>query len=97
MTLSLNFRRLPLVAVVSAVALPTAAPAHDFVTTYPTRAECEVAYVEMNKFDRDWLLATFPDMFASKGEVMEFLTQHVGCEYDPVRGVWFMADHRFDN
>jgi hypothetical protein len=48
------------------------------------------------KFDRDWLLATFPQLFDSRGDVMSFLTQHVNCEYDPEENVWFMADHRFD-
>ena len=96
MNLTSTYRRLAIVAVLASVGLPSAAPAHDFVTTYSTRAECERAYVEMNKFDRDWLLATFPGLFSSPGDVMAFLTQHVGCEYDPDRNVWFMADHRFD-
>ena len=89
-------KKLLTIAISATAGLASAAVAHDFETTYPTRAECERAYVEMNKFDRDWLLATFPGLFDSRGDVMAFLTQHVGCEYDSENNVWFMADHRFD-
>lgn len=89
-------KKLLTIGVFAVAGFTTAASAHDFVTTYETRAQCELAYVEMNKFDRDWLLNNFPQLFDSPGDVMHFLTQHVDCEYDPAENVWFMADHRFD-
>jgi hypothetical protein len=71
-----------------------AAAAHDFETTYETRADCVQAWVEMNDVDRDWLPATFPDVFQTKGDVMHFLTQYVRCDYDPDEDVWYMRDDR---
>ena len=72
----------------------TGAKAHDFSARFDTRAQCETAYADSNKIDRDFLRDFRPDLFQTKGDVMRYLTQYVRCEYDPVEDEWYFEDNR---
>jgi hypothetical protein len=71
-----------------------AANAHDFNATFETQAQCQRAWVEVNKFDRDFLREVAPGRFQTKGDVMAYLTKYIRCEYDPEEDVWYFEDNR---
>lgn len=68
--------------------------AHDFTATYTSQGQCERAWAQMNKVDRDFLPSFRPDLFTTHGDVMRYLTKYVTCEYDPTEEVWYIADNR---
>lgn len=46
------------------------AKAHDFSASFDTRAQCETAWADSNKIDRDFLRELNPELFQTKGDVM---------------------------
>jgi len=85
------------VSVLAATLLLAAVPAqaHDTTTPHATRGDCEKAMAEINIADREWLYATFPQLFDSRGKVMKHLTSDFQCEYNGADGNWYIVDHRF--
>lgn len=87
-------KKLLVIGLLGVAMLPTAAAAHDFSATFDTRAQCEVAWEQANKVDRDFLRQLNPALFQTRGDVMSYLTQYVRCAYDPDEDVWYFEDNR---
>jgi hypothetical protein len=90
----ITMRKLMTIAITAAAIMPTAAAAHDFEATFDSQAQCEVAWVQSNKIDRDFLRQVNPQQFQTKGDVMAYLTKYVRCAYDPIDDVWYFEDNR---
>ena len=63
---------------------------------YDSRGECEAESAALSHGDQASLLARFPNLFSSKGEVSSFLTRAFTCEIDESGGEWSIIDHRQD-
>ena len=61
---------------------------------YPSYSECQVENVQLSNEDMESLLARFPNLFTSNGEVRSFLTRAFSCELSPRDGQWYLVDHR---
>ena len=83
-----------IIACVAAASMSSAASAHDFDARFSSLDQCERAWVQSNKVDRDFLRALNPDLFQTDGDVMHFLTQYVTCAYDPLTDQWYFQDNR---
>src|SRR5256885_11286614 len=88
--------KLTILAGLAAIAIATPAIAHDTATGFPTRGACEAASAGMSNDEQNWLLETFPDVFASKGEVSSFLTRAWTCDRNASDGQYYIVDHRAD-
>lgn len=79
----------------SALGIATTQPvlAHDTETAFPSRGACESASAAMSQEDQAWVLATFPDLFDTKGEVSSFLTRAWTCDRNPADGQYYITDH----
>ena len=89
-------KRFTIFMLAGALVVPTAAMAHDTETPYPTRGACESASAAMSNDERDWVLASFPDLFRSGGDVSSFLTRAFTCDRNPSDGQWYISDHIAD-
>ena len=87
-------RKLTLLLAAGTLTAATAAVAHDTATAYSTRGACEAASAGMSNDDQDWLLATFPQFFETKGEVSSFLTRAFTCDRNESDGQYYITDHR---
>jgi hypothetical protein len=84
--------KLSLLAGIAALGLSSAATAHDTETAFPTRGACESASAGMSNAEKDWLVATFPDLFATTGEAASFLTRAWTCDRGS-DGQYRITDH----
>jgi hypothetical protein len=75
------------------LASATAASAHDTTTAFPSRGACESASSAMSNNEKDWLVATFPDLFDTTGEAASFLTKAWTCDVNPSDGQYYITDH----
>jgi hypothetical protein len=80
----------------ASAAVPTAAAAHDTTTAYASRGACEASSAEQSNNERDWVLASFPDLFSSPGEVSSFLTRAFTCDVNSSDGQYYATDHITD-
>jgi hypothetical protein len=87
-----KMKKLSIAAAAAALTVATAAAAHDTTTVYPSRGACEAASAHMSNEERDWVLASFPDLFSSPGEVSSFLTRAFTCDPGPDKQ-WSITDH----
>lgn len=71
----------------------TAAAAHDTTTAYASRGACESASASMSNAEKDWLVASFPDLFDTTGEAASFLTKAWTCDADPSDGQYYITNH----
>lgn len=71
--------------------VPTVALSHPVDETYDTRGECERAFAESSKLDRERLVqnGNFPTIGAAQSTFQTLFT----CEYDPDEDVWYMELH----
>lgn len=76
-----------------AAALSSAAMAHDTTTPFPSRGACESASAGMSNAEKDWLVATFPDLFDTTGEAASFLTKAWTCDLNASDGNYYITDH----
>lgn len=86
-------KRLLTLLTCGAAAISTAASAHDTTTAYPTRGTCEASSAAQSNDERDWVLASFPDLFSSPGEVSSFLTRAFTCDLNRSDGQYYISDH----
>ena len=77
-----------------AIASPAAANHIFNPGPYESRGECEAESAALSHDDQESLLARFPNLFSSKGEVSSFLTRAFSCEIDESGGEWYLIDHR---
>jgi hypothetical protein len=89
-----EMKKLMVVAAIAAGGLGVPAAAHDTETAFPTRGACEAASAGMSNDERNWLLETFPDIFATGGEVSSFLTRAWTCDRNGSDGQFYIVDHR---
>lgn len=91
--------RKTMIAVIAIAAAATPAAANHIFNTnvpFPTRGACEAEVASLSVDDRDSLLARFPDLFDSRGDVAAFLTRAFPCERDPGDGNWYIEDRRLE-
>lgn len=79
---------------VTALGSASVAIAHDTETAFDSRGACEAASAGMSDNERDFLVETFPDVFASGGEVSSFLTRAWTCDRNASDGQYYIVDHR---
>ncbi len=66
--------------------------AHDTETAFPSRGACEAASAGMSNVEKDWLVATFPDLFDTTGEAASFLTRAWTCDRHG-DGQYYITNH----
>ena len=71
----------------------TPAAAHDTETAFPTRGACESASAAMSNAENPGVLAAFPELFDTTGEVASFLTRAFTCDRNPSDGQYYITDH----
>lgn len=76
---------------VAAAAMAAAVVAHPTDTPYETRGECEAAYAESSKDDRERLVAL--GIFETRGAAQRTFRDRFRCEYDEDAGAWFIVDY----
>jgi len=76
-----------------AAALSSGAIAHDTTTPFSSRGACESASARMSNAEKDWLVATFPDLFDTTGEAASFLTKAWTCDLNASDGNYYITDH----
>jgi hypothetical protein len=67
--------------------------AHDTETPFPSRGACESASAAMSNGEKDWLLATFPELFTTTGDAASFLTKAWTCDLNGSDGQWYIVNH----
>lgn len=80
-------------AVLGCASLSTAAAAHDTNVPYASRGQCESASAAQSNAEKDWVLATFPDLFDSTGQVASFLTRAWTCDLNSSDGQYYIVNH----
>ncbi len=60
---------------------------------YASNGDCEAERAALSNDDVDTLLARFPNLFSSKGEVRSFLNRAFTCEPGN-DGQWYLRDRR---
>jgi len=73
-------KRVRTMVALGSLSIATPALAHDTTTAFPTRGACESASAAMSNAEKDWLVATFPDLFDTSGEAASFLTRAWTCD-----------------
>jgi hypothetical protein len=66
--------------------------AHPTDIPYDTRGECEAAYAQFSKLDRERLVEM--GIFDTNGEAQRTFNEIFACEYDEELDAWFIADLR---
>lgn len=77
----------PIFAAAAAVVISTQALAHPTGIPYSTRGECEAAYAEFSKFDRERL----SELGFTPGEAQRTFRDLFACQYDPNSRQWFIV------
>lgn len=65
------------------------ASAHPINVPYDTRGDCEVAYANSSKLDRERLVAL--GVFETKGAAQSVFRDIFKCEYDEEEDAWFVV------
>lgn len=73
----------------AALGCSAAAVAHPTTGSYETRGECEAAFAEASKFDRERLVEL--GIFDTRGEAQRTFRDLFRCEYDEDEDVWHIA------
>jgi hypothetical protein len=79
-------------AVLGTLLLASPVSAHDTEMAFPTRGACESASAGMSNVEKDWLVATFPDLFDTAGEAASFLTKAWTCDLK-ADGQYYIVGH----
>ncbi len=77
---------------IAAMVTAGALSAHPTNIPYDTRGECEAAYAESSKLDRERLVEL--GIFGSRGEAQRTFNDIFACEYDEALDAWFIVDLR---
>jgi hypothetical protein len=80
-------------AALGSLAVSTAAAAHDTTVAYASRGQCESASAAQSNAEKAWVLATFPDLFDSTGDVASFLTRAWTCDVNSTDGQYYIVNH----
>jgi hypothetical protein len=80
-------------SLIGAALLASPATAHDTETAFPTRGACESASAAMSNAENPTVLANFPGLFDTTGEVASFLTRAFTCDRDASDGQYYITDH----
>ena len=86
-------KKLSLLAGLLALGVSATAAAHDTDIGYATRGACEAASAGQSNDEKDWLVATFPDLFDTSGEAASFLTRAWTCDRNSSDGLYYITDH----
>jgi hypothetical protein len=86
-------KKLLALTALATIALPTGAQAHDTETPFASRGACESASAGMSNAEKDWLVATFPDLFDTTGEAASFLTKAWTCDLNASDGQYYITNH----
>lgn len=73
----------------AALVLSAYAEAHPTNEAYETRGECEVAYAESSKEDRQRLVEM--GVFETQGAAQRTFKDLFACEYDEEEEVWYIV------
>lgn len=72
-----------------ALALSAHVAAHPTDERYETRGECEAAYAEASKFDRERLVQL--GIFDTQGAAQRTFNELFACEYDEADEAWYIV------
>ena len=86
-------KRIRIIVALGALTAATPTLAHDTTTAYASRGDCESASAGMSNAEKDWLVATFPDLFDSTGDAASFLTRAWTCDLNPSDGQYYIVGH----
>ena len=78
-----------LATALAALAIAGTAAAHPTDIPYETRGECERAYAEFNKLDRERLVAL--GIFETRGAAQRTFRDLFACEYDEDEDLWYIV------
>ena len=81
-------KKLMTAALAAGLSVSGIALAHPTTIPYDTRGECEAAYAEFSKFDRERLVEM--GVFDSLGEAQRTFNEIFRCEYDESLDLWFI-------
>lgn len=81
-------RKLFLAATPILLGLSAYAAAHPTDEDYDTRGECEAAYAEASKLDRERLLEL--GIFDTRGAAQRTFKDLFACEYDEIEDAWYI-------
>jgi hypothetical protein len=73
-------------------ALGASASAHPTDVPYQTRGQCEAAFAESSKLDRERLVKVL-GVFDTYGAAQRTFRDRFACEYDEEEGVWYIVDN----
>jgi hypothetical protein len=86
-------KRIAFLGLTLLLTVSTPAVGHDTQTAFSSRGACESASAAMSNDEKDWLVATFPDLFDTTGEAASFLTKAWTCDRNPADGKFYITDH----
>ena len=76
-------------AAIATFAFAGAAAAHPTDIPYETRGECQAAYAEASKFDRERLVEL--GIFDTNGQAQRTFRDIFACEYDEEEDLWYIV------
>lgn len=82
-------RKMILGAALAGLALGPAALAHPTGVRYESRGECEAAFAEASKEDRERLVEL--GVFDTRGQAQRTFNEIFACEYDETEDAWFIV------
>ena len=82
-------KKLVLSAAVASLAWAGMAAAHPTDIGYETRGECQAAYAESSKLDRERLVEL--GVFETKGQAQRTFRDIFRCEYDEEDELWYIV------
>ena len=87
-------KKLNLVFGIAALASAGSVLAHPTDIAFETRGECEAAYAESSKLDRERLVDEL-GFFETYGAAQRTFKERFSCEYSEEDDAWYIVDHLF--
>lgn len=85
----IDMRKVIFAAALATLVFGPAALAHPTGVRYETRGECEAAFAEASKDDRDRLVEL--GVFDTRGQAQRTFNEIFACEYDETEDAWFIV------